>query len=120
MRVVRSVFTLVVIAAVLTAPTVERIHAICRTTGVEMTGHDCPDQGSATTAGVAGERCCRHQVDVPLEAGKLEHQARELAQPLVVAIQLPPAIAVLTASALAWSAAPPSRPPLSATRILLI
>jgi hypothetical protein len=118
--VVRSAFTLVVIAAVLTAPTVERIRAICRTTGVEMAGHDCPDQGVTTNMGLVGESCCRHQVEVPLEAGKLEHEARELAQPLVVAIQLPPAVAVLSAAALAWSAAPPSRPPLSATRILLI
>ena len=119
--VVRSVIALLVIVAVLLAPTVERIRAFCRTTGVEMTGHDCPDQGSATDTGVVGgESCCRHQVDLPLEAGKLEYQALDLAQPLVVAIRLPPAIAVLSAAALAWSAAPPSRPPLSATRILLI
>ncbi|HEY1907412.1 MAG TPA: hypothetical protein VGG91_15300 [Myxococcaceae bacterium] len=117
---VRSVVALLVITAVLVAPTVERIRAVCRTTGVEMTAHDCPDQTSAASPGLAAESCCRHQVDVPLEAGKLEHQAREIAQPLVFALQLPPAIAALPAVALAWSAAPPSRPPLSETRILLI
>jgi hypothetical protein len=87
---------------------------------VEMSGHDCPDQGFADSPGRVNESCCRHQVDVPLEAGKLEHQTRELAQPLVVAFQLPPAIEAPSAVALAWSVAPPSRPPLSATRILLI
>jgi len=118
--VVRSVVALLVIAAVLLAPTVERFRAFCRTTGVEMSAHDCPDQGPEDGPGLAGESCCRHQVDVPLEAGKLEHQVRELAQLPVVTIQLPPAIAALSPIALAWGAAPPSRPPLSTTRILLI
>ena len=117
---VRSVIALLMIAAVLVAPTVERIRAFCRTTGVEMSANDCPDQGSAANQGLVGESCCRHQVELPLEAGKLDSQVRELAQPPVVAIQLPPTIALLSAAPLAWSAAPPSRPPLSATRILLI
>jgi hypothetical protein len=115
--VVRSIVALLMIAAVLVAPTVERIRAFCRSTGVEMTADDCPDQTSASSPGLVAESCCRHQVDVPLEAGTLEQQARELAQPPVVAFQLPPAIAVLSAAARVWSAAPPSRPPLSATRI---
>ena len=107
------------VAAVATAPAVERTRLFCRATGVEILPNACPDEANAP-AGLAQERCCESRVQGSLAEAKLESAA-----------QADLSLAIITVE-LQWDGAPrprpapvpqhpyPSRPPLSATRILLI
>lgn len=121
LRTARGILALSVVAAVVTAPTVARTRLVCRATGVEIPAEACPDEAAAPARGLIPQRCCEARVQAPLGEAKFEPGA----QPDL----LPPPTIV---PGYQWCDAPgsqappvpngpyPSRPPLSATRILLI
>ena len=120
MRPGRLLLALSVVAAVATAPAIARTRLVCRMTGIEIAPDACPDASTSPAHEVTGERCCEHQVQAPLGAAKAESISRGPGVLTEVTVELPWSVELTSSALPAPDASPPSRPPLSATRILLI
>lgn len=116
----RSFIALSVAAAVLGAPTVSRTRVFCRASGVEVAAATCDEEASDTSRALVRERCCEHRVQAPLGVAKSEVTSSGDDTLVAVAVDLPWFSQWAASVPPGWDAAPPSRPPLSATRILLI
>jgi hypothetical protein len=117
----RLLIALSLASALVTAPPVARTRMFCRMTGVEIPPTACTDDSGAPSQQLMRERCCEHRVQAPLEKAKAEstQQAASARQP--VAVELHWFVGIAGPAPLFTEAStPPSRPPLSTTRILLI
>jgi hypothetical protein len=120
LRLGRLVLALSVVAAVVTAPVVTRTRLVCRVTGIEIAPDACPDTSASPTPELTGERCCEHRVQAPLSVAKSEPISQSDAVLTAVVVELPWFVQFTSSALPTRDASPPSRPPLSATRILLI
>ena len=120
LRLARLLLALSVVAAVATAPAIARTRLVCRMTGIEIAPDACPDASTSRAHEVTGERCCEHQVQAPLGTVKSESIARVDGVLTAVVVELPWFVQLTSSALPVPDAAPPSRAPLLATRILLI
>jgi hypothetical protein len=121
LRPARILLALTLVAAVVTAPAVARTRLFCRATGVEILPNACPDEANADTPGVAQERCCESRVQDSLAEAKLESATQlDLSLVILAVVEWQPEGAPRPRPSPVPQSPYPSRPPLSATRILLI
>ena len=116
----RSLIALSVAAAILAAPTVSRTRVFCRASGVEVPASTCDEDAADKSRGLVQERCCEHRVEAPLGAAKSETNSSRDHVLVALVLELPWSLPSIRSAPPLRDARPPSRPPLSATRILLI
>jgi len=121
LRPVRVLLALLLVAAVGTAPAVARARLFCLATGVEILPNACPDEANADTPGFAQERCCESRLQGSLAEAKLESGAQlDLSWVILAVVEWQPEGVARPRPSPVPQSPHPSRPPLSATRILLI
>jgi hypothetical protein len=116
----RSIVALWTASAVLTAPTIAQLRTICRITGEEMRASECPGEAATSGEALLAACCCEHRLRSPLEPASFESPPPVAAPATVAAIEVPFPLEAPPTGAIDRSRALSSRPPLSATRILLI
>jgi hypothetical protein len=116
----RLLVVLSVAAALMTAPAVTRTRMFCRMTGVEVPPNLCNDESASASQEFTSERCCEHRVQTALDPAKFELQSHQEVAPTAVVVELQCFGWPDLAASPVREAFPSSRPPLSATRILLI
>lgn len=109
-----------VAAALMSAPAVTRTRMFCRMTGAEIPPSACNDDSASTSQQLTSEGCCEHRVQTPLDPAKFESQSLQDVAPTVGAVELDWFVPFAPFAERVCEASPPSPPPLSATRILLI
>jgi hypothetical protein len=116
----RSIIALSLAFALVAATPVARTRMFCRMTGIEIPPNACMDESGTTSQQLTPERCCEHRIQAPLGAAKFETQSRDNVLLTEVAVELQWFVQFAASAERVRDVSPPSPPPLSATRILLI